>query len=112
MLLLVIIEFLMKTGSSIIKFRTLRVSFFFPYHCDFSYSKCLHAELISNILIKPGNIRVYCRVRPFLGGQYDYLSTVDHIEEGTIVINTQAKNGKVRKSFTFNKVFGPSATQG
>lgn len=55
---------------------------------------------------------MYCRVRPFLSGQFDYLSTVDHIEEGTIVINTQAKNGKGRKSFTFNKVFGPSATQG
>lgn len=62
--------------------------------------------------IQSGSIRVYCRVRPFLPGQNNYLSTVDHIEEGVITINTLAKNGKVRKSFNFNKVFGPSATQG
>lgn len=55
---------------------------------------------------------MYCRVRPFLPGQFDHLSAVDHIEEGSICINTLAKNGKGRKSFNFNKVFGPSATQG
>ncbi|KAF2304724.1 hypothetical protein GH714_037717 [Hevea brasiliensis] len=59
-----------------------------------------------------GSIRVYCRVRPFLSGQSNYLSTVDHIEDGNITINTPSKLGKGRKSFSFNKVFGPSATQG
>ncbi|XP_010524849.1 PREDICTED: kinesin-like protein KIN-14G [Tarenaya hassleriana] len=59
-----------------------------------------------------GNIRVYCRVRPFLSGQPNVLSTVDHMEEGTITIRLPAKYGKEgRKLFTFNKVFSPSATQ-
>ncbi|XP_042062014.1 kinesin-like protein KIN-14I isoform X2 [Salvia splendens] len=68
-------------------------------------------KLYNQVQDLKGNIRVYCRVKPFLPGQYDHLSTVDHIEEGTICINTLAKNGKGRKSFNFNKVFGPSATQ-
>ncbi|XP_051132014.1 kinesin-like protein KIN-14I isoform X3 [Andrographis paniculata] len=55
-----------------------------------------------------GSIRVYCRVRPFLPRQKNYLTAVDHIEEGSITINM---NGKGRKSFNFNKVFGPAATQ-
>ncbi|PON67017.1 Kinesin-like protein [Parasponia andersonii] len=59
-----------------------------------------------------GNIRVYCRVRPFLSGQASRLSTVDHIDEGNITVITPAKYCKDgRKSFTFNKVFGPFATQ-
>ncbi|KAI3741769.1 hypothetical protein L1987_59446 [Smallanthus sonchifolius] len=55
-----------------------------------------------------GNIRVYCRVRP---GRLNSQSVVDNIEEGTITINTPAKYGKGCRSFNFNKVFGPSATQ-
>lgn len=56
---------------------------------------------------------MYCRVRPFLPGQANRLSTVDRAEEGNITILTPSKYGKEgRKSFTFNKVFGPLATQG
>lgn len=63
--------------------------------------------------IRVGSIRVYCRVRPFLPGQPNSVSTVDRLDEGSITINTPAKYGKDgRKSFTFNKVFDPSATQG
>ncbi|CAH8381998.1 unnamed protein product [Eruca vesicaria subsp. sativa] len=59
-----------------------------------------------------GNIRVYCRVRPFLPGEPTMLSTVEHIEEGTITIRVPSKYGKEEhKPFMFNKVFGPSATQ-
>ncbi|XVF05987.1 hypothetical protein REPUB_Repub06bG0009200 [Reevesia pubescens] len=59
-----------------------------------------------------GNIRVYCRVRPFLGGQLNSLSSVDNIDDRTITITTPSKYGKEgRKSFTFNKIFSPSATQ-
>ncbi|XP_024030711.1 kinesin-like protein KIN-14F [Morus notabilis] len=59
-----------------------------------------------------GNIRVYCRVRPFLAEQPNRLSTVEHIDEGNITIITPAKYCKEgHKSFTFNKLFGPSATQ-
>ncbi|KAK7337711.1 hypothetical protein VNO77_18297 [Canavalia gladiata] len=60
-----------------------------------------------------GNIRVYCRVRPFLGGQPSHSSTVSNVEEGSISIITPAKYGKEgKKIFNFNKVFGPCATQG
>lgn len=55
---------------------------------------------------------MYCRIRPFLGGQTNTLTSVEHIDEGDITINTLAKNGKGRKSFHFNKVFGPTASQG
>ncbi|KAL0437647.1 UNVERIFIED_CONTAM: Kinesin-like protein KIN-14I [Sesamum radiatum] len=82
-------------------------------HAASGYHRVLeeNRKLYNQVQDLKGSIRVYCRVRPFLPGQFDYMSTVDHIEEGTISINTLAKNGKARKSFNFNKVFGPSATQ-
>jgi kinesin family protein C2/C3 len=59
-----------------------------------------------------GSIRVYCRIRPFLPGQVSS-STVGCIDDGNITIITPSKSGKEgRKSFSFNKVFGPSSTQG
>ncbi|KAK6129444.1 hypothetical protein DH2020_036820 [Rehmannia glutinosa] len=82
-------------------------------HAASGYHRVLeeNRRLYNQVQDLKGSIRVYCRVRPFLPGQYNHLSTVDHIEEGTISISTPAKNGKGRKSFNFNKVFGPSATQ-
>ncbi|CAN0902306.1 Kinesin-like protein KIN-14P [Linum grandiflorum] len=61
-----------------------------------------------------GNIRVYCRVRPFLPGQSSTnKSIVDHIgDKGELVVGNPAKAGKDgRKLFRFNKVYGPEATQ-
>ncbi|KHG19036.1 Kinesin-4 -like protein [Gossypium arboreum] len=59
-----------------------------------------------------GSIRVYCRVRPSLSGQSNNLSCVEHIDDTTITVLTPSKTGKEgRKSFTFNKIFGPSVTQ-
>eukprot|EP00268_Persea_americana_P053009 TRINITY_DN5978_c1_g1_i2.p1 TRINITY_DN5978_c1_g1~~TRINITY_DN5978_c1_g1_i2.p1 ORF type:complete len:1031 (-),score=209.55 TRINITY_DN5978_c1_g1_i2:277-3369(-) len=59
-----------------------------------------------------GNIRVYCRVRPFLPGQTNRISTLDCLDDGSITIITPSKYGKEgRRSFNFNKVFGPSASQ-
>ncbi|KAK7284405.1 hypothetical protein RJT34_19151 [Clitoria ternatea] len=64
------------------------------------------------VLEENRNIRVYCRVRPFLGGQPNLPSTVRNMEEGNITIMTPSKYGKDgSKIFNFNKVFGPSATQ-
>ncbi|CAA2959273.1 kinesin KIN-14I [Olea europaea subsp. europaea] len=82
-------------------------------HAASGYQKVLeeNRKLYNQVQDLKGNIRVYCRVRPFLPGQLNYFSTVDHIEEGNITISTPAKNGKGYKSFTFNKVFGPSSTQ-
>ncbi|KAJ0581788.1 putative minus-end-directed kinesin ATPase [Helianthus annuus] len=65
-------------------------------------------KLYNQVQDLKGNIRVYCRVRP---GKLNLQSVVDNIEEGTITINTPAKYGKGCRSFNFNKVFGPSATQ-
>ncbi|XP_058191331.1 kinesin-like protein KIN-14I [Rhododendron vialii] len=69
-------------------------------------------KLYNQVQDLKGSIRVYCRVRPFLPGQPNSVSSVDRLDEGSITIYTPAKYGKDgRKSFTFNKVFGPSATQ-
>ncbi|KAH9730626.1 kinesin-like protein KIN-14I [Citrus sinensis] len=82
-------------------------------HAASGYHRVLeeNRKLYNQVQDLKGSIRVYCRVRPFLSGQSNYLSTVDHIEEGNITINTPSKHGKGWKSFSFNKVYGPSATQ-
>ncbi|XP_044503079.1 kinesin-like protein KIN-14I isoform X2 [Mangifera indica] len=82
-------------------------------HAASGYHKVLeeNRKLYNQVQDLKGNIRVYCRVRPFLSGRSNYLSTVDHIEEGNITINTPSKHGQGQKSFSFNKIFGPSATQ-
>ncbi|KAJ1265713.1 hypothetical protein BS78_08G097100 [Paspalum vaginatum] len=78
------------------------------------YHKVLeeNRKLYNQIQDLKGNIRVYCRVRPFLPGQARSFSSVAGMEERTITIVTPTKYGKDgSKSFTFNKVFGPAATQ-
>ncbi|XP_075094630.1 kinesin-like protein KIN-14I [Nicotiana tabacum] len=83
-------------------------------HAASSYQKVLeeNRKLYNQVQDLKGNIRVYCRVRPFLPGQQNGLSTVDHIDYENITITTSSKYGKEgKKLFTFNKVFGPSATQ-
>lgn len=59
-----------------------------------------------------GNIRVYCRIRPFLPGQQAGHSAVEDTDDQTLTILNPGKYGKGKKPFTFNKVFGPSASQG
>ncbi|XP_038683682.1 kinesin-like protein KIN-14I isoform X1 [Tripterygium wilfordii] len=82
-------------------------------HAASGYNRVLeeNRKLYNQVQDLKGSIRVYCRVRPILSGQSYSMSSVDHIEEGTITIVAQSKNGKGRKSFTFNKVFEPSASQ-
>lgn len=82
-------------------------------HAASGYHRVLeeNRKLYNQVQDLKGSIRVYCRVRPFLPGQTNYMSTVDHMEEGIITILAPSKNGKGRRSFNFNKVFGPSATQ-
>lgn len=66
------------------------------------------------LLRSQGNIRVYCRIRPFLPGQIQKQTTVEYIgENGDLVVANPSKHRKdSRKLFKFNKVFGPAATQG
>ncbi|KAK9726399.1 hypothetical protein RND81_05G212600 [Saponaria officinalis] len=77
------------------------------------YHKVLeeNRRLYNEVQDLKGSIRVYCRVRPFLGAPSSYTSSVEHFEEGNITIRAPSKYGKGHKSFSFNKVFGPSATQ-
>ncbi|KAL7588217.1 hypothetical protein Lser_V15G40875 [Lactuca serriola] len=60
-----------------------------------------------------GNIRVYCRIRPFLPGQKEKQSIIDYIgENGELIVANPSKPGKEsRRNFKFNKVYGPRATQ-
>lgn len=113
-----IIEFLRKTESYIIKYKILKVSRSSQKVSSPCFINSANPSLELNIsqwficILITGNIRVYCRVRPFLGRQSNVTNVVDCIEEGTITVNTPPKYGKGRRSFNFNKVFGPSATQG
>ena len=55
---------------------------------------------------------MYCRIRPFLPGQSKKHTTIEYIgENGELVIANPSKQGSQRL-FKFNKVFGPTATQG
>ncbi|XP_048550409.1 kinesin-like protein KIN-14P [Triticum urartu] len=83
-------------------------------HAASGYHKVLeeNRKLYNQIQDLRGNIRVYCRVRPFLPGKVSSSSCVAGIEDRTITLMTSSKQGKdARKSFTFNRVFGPLATQ-
>lgn len=81
------------------------------------YHKVLeeNRKLYNQVQDLKGNIRVYCRVRPFLGGQPSQNSVVSSVEEGSmsLMIPPNSKLGKEgKKIFNFNKVFGSSSTQG
>ncbi|KAG2302908.1 hypothetical protein Bca52824_031559 [Brassica carinata] len=60
-----------------------------------------------------GNIRVYCRIRPFLPGQNSTQTSIEYIgENGELVVANPFKQGKdTHRLFKFNKVFGQAATQ-
>ncbi|CAH8382629.1 unnamed protein product [Eruca vesicaria subsp. sativa] len=60
-----------------------------------------------------GNIRVYCRIRPFLPGQNSGQTSIEYIgENGELVVANPFKQGKdTHRLFKFNKVFGQTSTQ-
>ncbi|XP_074334709.1 kinesin-like protein KIN-14C [Apium graveolens] len=60
-----------------------------------------------------GSIRVYCRIRPFIPGQMVTQSIVEYVgENGEVIVVDRSKQGKEGpRSFKFNKVYGPAATQ-
>ena len=66
------------------------------------------------MLFLSGNIRVYCRVRPFLSGQDKKSTTIDYMgENGELLISNPFKQGKDgHRMFKFNKVFNTHASQG
>ncbi|KAJ1285356.1 hypothetical protein BS78_03G273000 [Paspalum vaginatum] len=80
-----------------------------------NYHKVLaeNQKLFNEVQELKGNIRVYCRVRPFLSGQDPKSTTVDYIgESGEIFITNPFKQGKDGcRMFKFNKVFHTHASQ-
>ncbi|KAL6845144.1 hypothetical protein ACP4OV_024639 [Aristida adscensionis] len=70
-------------------------------------------KLFNEVQELKGNIRVYCRVRPFLPGQDGKSTTVDYIgENGEVLISNPSKQGKDgHRMFKFNKVFNTHASQ-
>ncbi|XP_031091324.1 kinesin-like protein KIN-14K isoform X2 [Ipomoea triloba] len=81
-----------------------------------SYSVILaeNRKLHNEVQELKGNIRVYCRVRPFLPKQKDKQTIVEYVgDNGELIVMNPSKQAKEgRRSFKFNKVYGPSATQG
>ncbi|KAK9265362.1 hypothetical protein L1049_003512 [Liquidambar formosana] len=70
-------------------------------------------KLYNEVQDLKGNIRVYCRIRPFLPGQSRKQTTIEYIgENGELVVTNPIKQGKDgHRLFKFNKVFSPAATQ-
>lgn len=70
-------------------------------------------KLYNEVQDLKGNIRVYCRIRPFLPGQNEKQTTIEYIgENGELVVVNPLKPGKdSRRLFKFNKVFAPAASQ-
>ncbi|XP_052211221.1 kinesin-like protein KIN-14J [Diospyros lotus] len=70
-------------------------------------------KLYNEVQDLKGNIRVYCRIRPFLPGQSQKQTTMEFIgENGELVVSNPLKQGKdSHQVFKFSKVFGPTATQ-
>ncbi|RYR66563.1 hypothetical protein Ahy_A03g012584 [Arachis hypogaea] len=70
-------------------------------------------KLYNEVQDLKGNIRVYCRIRPFLPGQNQNHSTIEFAgEDGELIVSNPLKQGKdSRKLFKFNKVFGQAASQ-
>ncbi|KAM0879142.1 hypothetical protein ACQ4PT_034458 [Festuca glaucescens] len=80
-----------------------------------NYHKVLaeNQKLFNEMQELKGNIRVYCRVRPFLPGQDKKSTTIDYIgESGDLLISNPSKQGKDgHRMFKFNKVFSSFASQ-
>nr|XP_009761312.1 PREDICTED: kinesin-4-like isoform X3 [Nicotiana sylvestris] len=84
-------------------------------HAAAHYSTVLaeNRKLHNEVQELKGNIRVYCRIRPFLRGQKEKQSVVEYIgENGELIVVNPSKQGKEgHRSFKFNKVYSPAATQ-
>lgn len=70
-------------------------------------------KLYNEVQDLKGNIRVYCRIRPFLPGQSEKQTTIEYIgQNGELLVVNPSKQGKDgRRMFKFNKVFGPTTSQ-
>ncbi|OMO58651.1 hypothetical protein COLO4_34467 [Corchorus olitorius] len=80
---------------------------------NYHYVLAENRRLYNEVQDLKGNIRVYCRIRPFLPGQSKKQTTIEYIgENGELVVSNPSKQGKdTHRLFKFNKVFSPAATQ-
>ncbi|KAJ4808547.1 P-loop containing nucleoside triphosphate hydrolases superfamily protein [Rhynchospora pubera] len=79
------------------------------YHAVLAENRRLHNEVQE----LKGNIRVYCRIRPFLPGEDRKNTSIESVgDDGELIIANPTKPGKDgNKTFIFNRVFGPVTTQ-
>ncbi|KAH7651331.1 Minus-end-directed kinesin ATPase protein [Dioscorea alata] len=79
------------------------------YHAVLAENK----KLFNEVQELKGNIRVYCRIRPFLPGENLKATIVDYIgDNGELLVANPSKQVKDKpRSFKFNKIFGPAASQ-
>ncbi|KAF8394779.1 hypothetical protein HHK36_020994 [Tetracentron sinense] len=75
------------------------------YHMELADNRRLYNEL--------QDLKVYVRIRPFLPGQEQKLTTIQYVGNNKeIVVGNPFKQGNDNHQlFKFNKVFGPTATQ-
>ncbi|MBA0818906.1 hypothetical protein Gohar_021436, partial [Gossypium harknessii] len=79
------------------------------YHLTLAENRILYNEIQD----LKGNIRVYCRIRPFLPGQSKRQTTIEYIgENGELVVSNPLKQRTdAHRLFKFNKVFSPATNQ-
>ncbi|KAE8677980.1 Kinesin-4 [Hibiscus syriacus] len=80
---------------------------------NYHYVLAENRRLYNEVQDLKGNIRVYCRIRPFLPGQSKKQTAIEYIgENGELVVSNPSKHGKdTHRLFKFNKVFSLAATQ-
>lgn len=79
-----------------------------------SYHEVLNEnrKLFNELQDLKGNIRVYCRIRPFCPWENQKETIIENIgEHGELTVSNPAKPNDAKKSFKFNKIYGPMATQ-
>lgn len=85
----------------------LRGLLFFPFLVTLRGGK----KVTSLTIYSPGNIRVFCRIRPSF--QVGAKSSIDYVgNDGSLMILDPLKAQITRKIFQFNKVLGPNISQG
>ncbi|XP_021759176.1 kinesin-like protein KIN-14P [Chenopodium quinoa] len=79
-----------------------------------SYHEVLNEnrKLFNELQDLKGSIRVYCRVRPLRPWENQKQTILENIgEHGELTVANPVKPNDAQKSFRFNKVYGPMATQ-
>lgn len=70
----------------------------------------LRRELHNSLIELKGNIRVFCRIRPFLPSDESHEPCLNLIDSESLIVDARFKNGKPKK-FEFDNIFSAKATQ-